>query len=253
MVKKLAFILLILFSFSSSAQDEYYGTLLQQANEQYKQNNYDSALILFNEIERADLWSYNLFYNKGNAYFKNNQLPLAILYYEKAKKLKPNNADLKYNIKLANELITDKLEVIPEFFVTSQIKSVAGIMNSNYWAWLSVLMVFIASVLFGVYFISSSISLKKMFFLLFISTSGLFVASAVLGSIKMNLETNQSGAIVFQASLTVKSEPSNNAIELFVLHEGTKVEILETSNDWIKISLPNGDIGWVNSSSIRII
>ena len=98
------------------ATDYIPDTLIAKANQAYNQGLYDSAINLYTAVLNEGLESYELYYNLGNAFFKNNQLPSAILYYEKAKKIAPNNDDVNFNLSIANSMIVDKIEKVPEMF-----------------------------------------------------------------------------------------------------------------------------------------
>lgn len=255
MLKKLynIFLVLALLPIASFGQVDYYSNLMTKANNLYSQSIYDSAISVYSEIESSGLESFNLYYNKGNCAFKLNDLPTAILYYEKASKLKPNDKDLTHNLSLANAQIVDKIEPLPPFFISKWIIEFAEILHSNYWAILNLLFFFIFCVSASFYYKTSKISLKVMGFYAALFSLVLSLTTIFFGIKKYNLETNNSNAIVFEPSLTVKSEPSENSTELFLLHEGTKISILDSTDNWHKISLPDGNIGWIRSETFRII
>ena len=111
-------ILLLLFFVPMIMMANGTKALFQKANEKYEQQNYDSCIVLLDSIVNMGFESTDLYYNLGNAWFKNGEIAKAILYYEKAKKLEPNNADVNYNLALANTKIADKIEAVPVFFLT---------------------------------------------------------------------------------------------------------------------------------------
>lgn len=255
MLRKLynIFLVLALLPLASFGQGEYYNNLMAKANDLYSQSLYDSAITVYSEIEGSGLESFNLYYNKGNCAFKLNDLPSAILYYEKASKLKPNDKDLIHNLSLANAQIVDKIEPLPPFFISKWIVDSAELLHSNYWAILNLIFFIVFCLSAGFYYKISKPSLKVMGFYSGLIGLLLFFITLYFGVKKYNLETNNSDAIVFEPSLTVKSEPSENSTELFLLHEGTKISILDSTDNWHKISLPDGNIGWIKSETFRII
>jgi len=246
----LFFVLLPLFS---QGQEDYYDNLMIQGNELYTEALYDSAINVYAEIEVAGLESFNLYFNIGNCAFKLNDLPTAILYYEKAAKIKPNDKDLNHNLNLANAQIVDKIEPIPQFFISRWIINISETFPSGIWAIFNLFFFLIFCISVGFYYKSLKPSLKITAF--YIAFFGLIFSliTVVFGYNKFDLETNNNSAIIFQPSLTVKSEPSDNSTELFLLHEGTKISILDSTESWNKISLPDGNIGWIKSETFRII
>jgi len=247
----LLFSLLFLFTMNLSAANP--DSLMQIANNAYNEGNYDSAINVYNRIAEQGLESAKLYYNIGNAYFKNGDIPSALLYYERAKKLAPNDEDIEFNINIANSMIVDKIERVPRLFYQRWWDYFYNMFNADVWAVIAVVSWFILIFFVGVFILSGSRGARKtafyfalLFFLISVAVFGLAAQKYV------NTREHKE-AIVFTPTITVKSSPTMNAVDLFVIHEGTKVRVLDEVNDWVKIRIPNGSIGWLPATSVKRI
>ncbi len=250
MKKNILIIIGILCIFNSAiAQDSRFSN----ANSLYQSGKFDEAKISYLEILKTGVQSPELFYNLGNCFFKTADYASAILYYERAALLSPNDDDLKANLELANAQIVDKLTPLGEFFLFSWIKSIGDSMSSDTWAtWAIITLFLMLGCLVAFFYVSSSLHKQIVFylgiFLLFINLSTSYFASTQ----KDKLES-QDMAIVFSTSVTVKSSPDLTGSELFVLHSGTKVKVLKKMGSWAEIRLVNGNIGWLQLNTIVVI
>ncbi|MGB0404088.1 MAG: tetratricopeptide repeat protein [Salibacteraceae bacterium] len=234
-----------------SADNTFYNDLVEKGNAAYEAEQYDSAITLYSQTVNANFQSTSLFFNLGNAYYKSNQLAPAIFYYEKALKLSPNSPDIKFNLKMANSQITDKVAEKPVPISTQVYQSVSSLLSSNGWGILVLVLLTLALGFLAVYLISANSSIKQLSFFGAMGLFLLFLLSFALGNrVKAELITKDQG-IVFTSTLNVKSEPKLSSSVLFVIHEGTKVNVLETQQDWHRIALPDGNEGWVQSVDIQ--
>jgi len=227
--------------------------LMQTANNAYNEGLYDSAINVYHQIEKDNIESAGLFYNLGNAYFKNGDIASAILYYEKAKKLDPNNEDIHYNLNVANSMIVDKIEKVPELFFERWWNYFYNMFKPDTWTLLSLASWFVLVLFAGIFILTKRRRLRKLAFylgLLFLFTS---VATFGLASQKYYYGKEHNEAIIFTPTVTVKSSPTMNAVDLFVVHEGTKIQILDELQDWVKIRIADGSVGWLPQSTIRVI
>jgi len=236
-----------------SADTSYYQDLLDQGNESYKQEQYDEALGYYNQVMDAGFHSTILFYNMGNAYYKNDRIPEAILFYEKALKLSPNDPDIRFNLHIANGQILDKIEPLPELFLDTWGRAILQLFSIDGWAIACILFTFVFAALFFVYLVSRSIALRKLSFYFALFAVLLALTSGLLGFRAYNTYVNHNTAIVFEPTVTVVSEPNEKSTQLFVIHEGVKVSILEEVNGWYRISLEDGSIGWIQARFIQRI
>ncbi len=228
-------------------------SLMQTANNAYDAGLYVSALNVYHLIEKENLESSALYYNMGNAYFKNNDIASAILYYEKAKKTDPNNDDIDYNLSIANSMIVDKIDKVPELFFKKWWTYFYNMFNADIWTALSLFSWFVLVFFIGLFILTKRRSVRKLAFyfgVIFLFTS---IASFGLASQKYYYGKEKQEAIIFTPAITVKSSPTTSAVDLFVVHEGTKVKIMDEVNEWIKIKIQDGSVGWLPASSLKDI
>ena len=228
-------------------------SLLATANKAYNDGLYDSALNVYHLIDKENVEAPGLFYNMGNAYFKSNDISMAILYFEKAKKLDPNNEDIEYNLRIANSLIVDKIDKVPELFFKKWWNYFYNMFNADTWTAFSLISWAILIFFVGLFILTRKRSLRKLAFyfgILFLFTS---IATFGLASQKYYFGKEHKEAIIYTPTVTVKSSPTTNSVDLFVVHEGTKVRIQDEVNEWVKIKLPDGSIGWLPVSTLREI
>lgn len=247
-MKALTYILFFILTSSLSAQDN---TLFEQANTLYNDGKFAEALDKYNAILQSDKHSAELYFNIANAHYKLNHIAPSIYYYEKAAKLAPNDTDIKNNMAFANNMKIDAIDVLPEIGIKKFIKNLTNTFGFDTWAKLSVILVFCFVTLFLLYYFTYSTMHKRLFFIS--SLSSIFLACIALAFTfhNYNLAQKDKAAIVFAQESQVKSEPNLRSDEAFTLHEGTKVQILDTVNNWKKIKLADGKTGWIENKDIK--
>jgi len=243
--------LLVLFCFDISAQEN--DNIAVQARKAYDSGQYESSIQLYESIVQKGFESAVLYYNLGNAYFRNKDLPSAALYYEKALKLDPNNPDILHNIEFVNSKIIDKVEPVPELFYKRWWKSLLNLMNLDVVAVLMIILLTLSLVFAGIYLSSSRLNIRKIAFYTSASMLLLMLASFLVAREKKHYLTQHHEAIVFTPTVTVKSSPDAASTDLFVIHEGLKVTLLDKIGEWQEIRIANGSIGWLQTSDIRNI
>ena len=229
------------------------GQLWTKANDEYSMGQYESALNTYLEIEGQGEQSYKLYYNIGNAYYKSGNMGKAILYYEKALKLDPAGADALNNLKIAKLQTLDKIEEVPEFILATWIKDVRNMLSSNAWAYLSLVLVAVVAILMLMFRFAPTTGQRKLSFILACVVL-LFAIFAVIFA--ANLASNANSAdegIVMVPVSNVKSAPNSTGNNLFILHEGTKVEILEEAGKWCRVEISDGRQGWMQKNDIEVI
>lgn len=252
-MKKLLVILFIFGTVLNGISQNSMDSVLAKAASQYNEGYFHESIKSYNQVLESGFESAEIYYNQGNAYFKINDLPSAILFYEKAKKLKPNDEDILYNLNVANSRIVDKIENVPELFLRTWWNSFYNMFSANGWAKITIGCFIFFLFLFGVYLLSSKRVIKKLFFIVaaFIFLSTIF--SFALSYQKYYYSTEQKEAIIFQPTVTVKSSPNRSSVDLFVIHEGTKVYISDELDSWYEIKIANGSVGWLPKSTARLI
>lgn len=221
--------------------------------ELYTAGNYQEALDQWMEIYKTGYRSASLNYNIGNAYFKLNNIPGAILFYERALLFKPSDDNTNYNLQVAKTLVVDKFNEIPQLFFVRWFDFVSLFLPVNAWAVLSMVAFLFFLILLSVYIYTSRYRMKVFSFWLAILF--LFISASSLAFTLRNktLVYDSRKAIIFTPSVNGKSSPDNSGTDLFVLHEGSKVSIEDEVGGWYEIKLSDGNKGWVPSNSLEII
>ena len=236
-------------------------TLFADANAQYAEGNYAEAAIQYEQI-LADLPSTNVadlpsdyavvYYNLGNAYFKQGELAQSILAYERALRLKPSFKDAKHNLLFAQSRIIDNIEDTQSFFLSNWLKAIRNALSQSTWTILSISLFILTLVGFFLFAFSQTIWLRKSAF--YTSLIALIIAIAACanaGSLHQR-DTQRAEAIITQGIVNAKSSPDRSGNDLFTVHEGTKVEITEVIGDWCCIHVGN-NIGWMPLSYLERI
>ncbi len=249
-INKIIFITLLLSSsLISLAQTPK--QLLENGNAFYSEAVYDSALISYHAVLDKGYVSDALYYNLGNTYFKLKDIPSAILFYEKSLKINPSDEDVKNNLQIANSMIVDKIEIIPQMFFRVWWTTFYTMLPANSWAWISVFIFLITIVAIYLYLTSYNTAVRKTAFFSGIVLIFLTIMSFGLASQKYYYTQQTNEAIVFTPTITIKSSPAQSSVDLFVLHEGTKVALLDKTNGWTKIRIANGSVGWLPENVLK--
>lgn len=225
----------------------------ENGNKLYAEGKYEEAIKEYEAVIAADQLSTDIYFNLGNAYYKTENVAGAILNYEKALKLKPDNEDALFNLKMANKRTIDKIDRLPELFIGNTWRNLVTSRTVAGWAYYCVGLIFLSLLFFVAYLLMRQVMIKKTSFYAGILFFILSLFSWLMAAQHNTIVQEASEAIIFSSTITVQSEPNQNAEKLFTLHEGTKVKLLEEANSWSKIKLPNGNVGWVNSESLKRI
>lgn len=245
--------LIVLLGFNFSSRAAAPDSLMVKANAAYNQQQYDSAVNLYQKVLQLGVESPGVYYNLGNAYFRLKEIPSAILYYEKAKKLSPNDPDIQYNLNMANSMIVDKIDKVPELFIQRWWNYFYNLFDADTWAVLSLVFFALLVLMIGIFIRAESRRMRKTAFFTGLLLLLLTLGSFGLASQRSYYTKNHTEAIVFTPAVTVKSSPSINSVDLFVVHEGTKIKVLDEVDNWVKIKIQNGSIGWLPQSSVKKI
>ena len=245
------FILIFIPIFTYSANENT--SLFQQGNENFKKGKYTDAINCYESILNKNIKNGWIYYNLGNAYFKNNVLGKAIINYERSKIYLPNEKDIDYNLKFANSQKLDKIETEVYNPFTKIILYIYNLFDLNTLFWISYLIfiILIISIIIKWYFKNPEIQVinnrifnyLKYFFLIFI----------IILVIKVYDVKTSNYAIIMDKEVKIKSGPSDDYTDIFTLHEGTKVKIQKLSDKWLLVNLPNGYNGWIKDNSLEKI
>jgi len=245
---KAIYYILFLFTTIGFSQSD---ALFDKANTLYNEGDYEQAIATYNQLLTTKMHASEVYFNKANAHYKLHQLAPSIYNYEKALQLNSNNEDAKVNLVFANNQKIDKIDTIPTTGFSKMVNTFINAFHFDVWSKIAIafmcLFVFaIIGYLYSVYTIK-----KRLYFT--VAAASLLVAIVAL-SFAYQQENNVKHAIyaiVFSKETQVKTAPKLSSEQAFILHEGTKVKVLENFKNWTKIKLTNGSIGWVIAKDIK--
>lgn len=228
-------------------------SLVSQANEAYRNGDYARAVELYEQSGEQDGTSAAYFYNLGNAYYKSGLYPRAILNYERALLLDPGNDDVRFNLEMAQARIADKIEPLGTFFLDQWFTTLRNLFSSNVWAVIAVVafLIFLAGVV--VYFFVDRVVWRKIGFFAGLLALLITIGANWFAAVQKQQLTQRESAIVFAPTIIAKSSPSESGTDLFVLHEGTKVYIVDRVGEWSEIRLEDGNRGWIPTDRLEVI
>jgi len=248
-MKKLILLFLLIFnnSFAQNQNEE----LFSKANSLYKNGNHQEAINLYEQLTNDNLVSSELYFNLGNCYYKLNKVAPSIYNYEKALKLNPKNEDAQNNLVFANRLTLDRIETLPETIFQKINSSYLKKIALNTWSYFSIVLTLLLTLFFLLFHYAYNPIYKRLFFILSSISLLLFVITFSISFNQYSAQKNNKEAIIFVTETSIQSEPTTNANEAFVLHEGTKVFIIDKVDSWLKIKLIDGKIGWILSEKLK--
>lgn len=226
---------------------------LQAAESAYASENYAEAIETYEALLSENNESAEIYYNLGNAYYKMGKIAPAILNYERALLLDPGDRDIRFNLNLSKQNTADKIETVSDFFLVKWINGIQSLFSVDTWSTIGIVCfcLFIACLI--LFFFSKLMLMKKIGFYLGAFLLFLIIMSNIFASRQKYDLLNRSGAIVFAPTVTVKSSPDASGTDLFILHEGTKVNIKSQLGDWNEVELEDGNIGWIQKKDIEVI
>ena len=252
MKKYLINIFCLLIFLSSLAKADSY-SIMQTANEYYKNNRYQLAIDEYNKLLLDGFEGTSLYYNLGNAHYRLGKVGFAILYYEKALKLSPTDEDVKHNLALAKLNLKDKVDTLPPFFIFNLWEGLLAAFSVSGWTIIVYIIFILVLIVFVVYFFSRSVTEQRISFFTGIGLTVILLLTISLLIVKMNKEFNTKDGVIIETSVIVKSSPDYSSKDSFQIHEGLKVRIEDNVDDWVKIRLNDGKIGWIAQKSLGII
>ena len=246
---KSTILLIFLFYFSCNS----FCNDLKDAEKAYDSKNFKISIHHYQKLINEGYKSYQLYFNLGNCYYKLHKVAPAIYNYEKALLLSPNDTEIKTNLEFARKMAVDDIKVIPRVGFSKLIQDFTAKYYYDTWAWIAVAFAFLFLLFFVGYYFSHSTVFKRVFFFgMFFWLLGIGLSTAS-GFYEKGRMDNERPAIVFAETASVKSEPKISATDAFVLHEGTKVYILESIANWKKVELTDETTGWIEESAIKKI
>lgn len=193
-------------------------------------------------------------YNLGCCYYRLDDMARSVLWFERAALLDPSDEDIRFNLDMARSKTIDRITPRHEMFFTAAWHSMTSWQSADEWAKWAVAF-FVGMLLFFImYFFSADIIVRKIgFFGALLSLVVVLLTNALAYS-QRRMQVERSGAIVMTPAVTVKSTPSKSGTDLFVLHEGTRVEILDnTMKEWVEVQIADGKVGWMEREQLEQI
>lgn len=223
------------------------------ADSAYRKGNYQQAIIDYKELLKKGV-SPQLYYNLGNAYYRSDNIAQAILAYERAALLSPGNSDIRFNLQFARSKTIDKIVPGNEMFFITWYKSLVNFTSVDHWATLAIAAIIVALLLMLAYLFAPQLAVRKVGFFGSLASLLVFACSCLFAwQQKCNLECH-AGAIVVTPSVGVKKQPVASGSDVFVLHEGTHVDITDTSmKGWYGIQVGDGREGWIQTANVEKI
>jgi tetratricopeptide (TPR) repeat protein len=240
-MKRLIFILSLFICSQNFASEQVF----ELGNKQYVNENYSEAISLYDSILTSGLESSELYYNLGNCHYKTNDWANAIWHYEKSLQLN-NNEKTKHNFELAKLNIIDRIEPLPQLFYKKWWINLTQTLSTQVW---QIITLFGMGFIFILQLISQFTSLKSKQITKIFSAITVIILLITQTSYHNNFTKKE--AIIFSETITVNSAPASISTNLFTLHAGSKVEIIDTIGDWINIKIANGNSGWIGQNSIK--
>lgn len=239
--------------FSAFSQTDELTAIFDDANKLYLEQKYTAAIAKYESIIKNGYESGELYFNLGNAYYKSGKIQNAILNYERAKRFMPNDEDVLFNLTLANAYLIDKVEAIPELFVYEWADYLLTIVSLETMMTLMYILFVLTLVSFSIFLFARTYE-QKRYSLLTGMVLALFLVIGVANfTIQSYRESNTEFAIVMTDVANIKSAPDKSGNDLFVIHRGLKVQVLDAVNNWKKIRLVDGKVGWIPEQQIETI
>lgn len=242
-------LIICLLQIQSQTPEESYA----QAGQLYSSGDYSGAAAVYRKLFDDGYRSEDMLYNAGNAFFKSGDNASAILFYERARLIAPADEDINYNLQIARSRVTDKFETVPELFFVRWFNFLSLLTSTNTWA-LAALLLFIASLLFAVIFLTKArASGRLLSFWLSLTAMVLSVLFIALAINNNSLINKNKKAVISCSIVTGRSEPGENSSELFVIHAGTTVKVEKELGEYLEVQLPDGNKGWIRGECLEKI
>ncbi len=248
---KMTHLLFIAFTFLSLASYAQSEVLFQKATEAYNNGDYQKSINFYEDILENGKHSSELYFNLANSYYKLDAIGPSIYYYEKALLLNPNDQEIKNNLGFAQNMRLDAIEEIPKTAMTRLHDSIVLTLTPDQWGYLAIAMILIFVLGFIIYYILYQATSKRIAFIVANTALLISILAIFLGYLAHRDQNAKNPAIIYEREVVVTSEPNQRSEKVFALHEGTKVNVLESLEDWSKIRIADGQIGWMPSEGLK--
>ena len=253
-IKKKEFLclgLVFLAGIGSLKAQESSEDLFTRGNTAYNEAQYGQAAELYEQIIKNGEHSAELYYNLGNTYYRLNQVAESIYFFEKAKQLAPKNQDIKINSSFAKNMTIDAIEPLPMSQLAQFRNKFFVLLTIDSWSKVALAFLWLFAVLFLGYIFAQNGGQKRSLFF-FSLTSLIFFTCSLAVTFLKDAEVKQNQySILFSEQMDTWSEPNQQGDLLFIIHEGTKVQVLDSLAEWQKIRIGNGSEGWLKNAILK--
>lgn len=223
------------------------------ADSAYARADYETAIKLYNTLAEQNM-SCDVCYNLGCAYYRVDDIAHSVLWFERALKLSPSDKDVLSNLELARTKTIDKIVPQHEFILFTYFHTMTNWFNLRTWTIIALLGFVLMLISLLLFWVSGSVTMRKLTLSLAIVLFLFSILSNVCAMQQKNFKQAQTSGIITAPAVTVKSTPADNGNDLFVLHEGSKVEIIDSSlKDWCEVSIADGKVGWIPKKAFDLI
>lgn len=250
MIRNILMVLVLLVTSYVTAQNE---VLFNRATESYNAGEFQKAIEYYQKIIDNGKHSAELYFNMANAYYKRDEIGPSIYYYEKALLLKPNDPEILNNLGYAQNMRLDAIDKVPESAMTRFYNSVVGKFSFDQWAHFAVAMILLFVLAYLAYYLLRIAIQKRISFIISMFALLLCLVGITFAYLQYNAFTSNNPAIIFDREVVITSEPNKSSERIFTLHEGTKVNIEEELNDWMKIKIADGQTGWLPKETLKLL
>ena len=243
----------IAFAINASAKTQFPDSTFKRANKLYLEKKFGEAVTAYESIIRTGHQTSEVYFNLGNAHYKTGNYAAAILNYERAKKLNPSDEDIDFNLRLVNLNTIDKIEPAPQVFYVKWWNDFVNSSSIRDHSQKGLLFIWVAFVVACFFVLINNSTIKRITFFAaaVLLIAGLF--TVFLARKQFRDMNERKSAIIFSSGAYIKSSPDENSINLFMLHAGTRVDVLDELQNWKRIRIANGNEGWIPADAIEII
>lgn len=226
---------------------------MQQAGSYYRNGEFDKAIEMYEDLISQGYEGTSLYFNLGNAYYRIGKIGYAILNYERALKFSPTDDDVKHNLAFANLSTVDRIQPLPTFFLFEWWEFLLSSLSVNGWTYLVYFFFILLLILFVIYFFAKTIAQQKIILFSGLAALIILLIAVSLLIVKNSREQTLISGVIIEQSITVKTSPDPKSTDAFVIHEGLKVNLEDQLDDWVKIRLADGKVGWVENKAVERI
>ena len=227
--------------------------LFNKATEAYNQGRYDEAISYYEEILESGKHSAAVYFNLGNSHYKKNEIAPSIYYYEKALLLEPGDREIQNNLRFARNMTLDAITPLPQTDLQRFYKRLVFALSQEGWTYAGIFFVLLFVSTYVFFLGSKTPNKKRIGLITSLASLMLAVVCTTLSYLQYRAYHEDQPAIIFAREIPVRSEPNERSTSAFLLHEGTRVQVLDSLDQWRKIELADGQNGWITAESIRLL